>query len=371
MPPSQPEPTLVFDAFDVDLVVKVLAHTAFSPFFTIFIPIFYVFQGARLTDGVVVYSAAYSVAVSAFWLIKWISLLYRNQGNLLFAPKPLDWDGEIVVITGGSSGIGELLANTLAVRNVTVIVLDVKPIQTENYNITYYKCDVSKWSEVEAVARRIKEEVGQPTILINNAGVIQGKLILDLNEKDVRQTFGVNTLAHWWTIKAFLPDMLKRKSGHIVTLASVMGIVGAPWMSDYNASKAAVISLNETLRSELDNHYNAPGIRTTVVCPGYTLTPLFSTLRVPQNKLYQFFFPPAQPIDVVKPIIAALDTQQSQTILVPFYTQLTPYLRLLPSFVFDLAQYVASATHAMSHFSKVTGRREDEEPVQTSASKKD
>ncbi|KAJ3561576.1 hypothetical protein NP233_g10109 [Leucocoprinus birnbaumii] len=216
MPPQQPEPTLVFDSFDLDLVVKVLSHTAF-----------------RFT--------------------KWISLLYRNQQNLFFAPKALDWGEQVVVITGGSSGVGELLANTLAVRNVTVAVLDVKPIQTENYNITYYKCDVSQWTEVEAVAKRIKEELGEPTILINNAGVIQGKLILDLNEKDIRQTFGVNTMAHYWTIKAFLPDMVKRKSGHIVTVASVMGIVGAPRMSDYNASKAAVISLNDTLRQELDH----------------------------------------------------------------------------------------------------------------------
>jgi hypothetical protein len=76
-------------------------------------------------------------------------MLYKNQGNLLFAPKPLDWDEQIVVITGGAyhrfvhgtieteliqgaSGVGELVANTLAVRNITVVVLDVNPIQSEN-----------------------------------------------------------------------------------------------------------------------------------------------------------------------------------------------------------------------------------------------
>lgn len=163
-----------------------------------------------------------------------------------------------------------------------------------------------------------------------------------------------------------------------VTVASVMGILGAPRMSmlyerrarqlcfisitvaDYNASKAAVISLSETLRFELDNQcvtdmwcpaanshliipsYKAPGIRTTVVCPGHILTPLFSTLSVPQSRLYQFFFPSIQPIDVVKPIITALDEQQSETIMVPFYTQLVPFLKLLPSFMIDLAQYVST-----------------------------
>lgn len=64
--------------------------------------------------------------------IKWCSRLYRNQGSLLFGPPRFDWGEQVVVITGGSSGIGELIANTLAVRNVTVVVLDAKPIETEN-----------------------------------------------------------------------------------------------------------------------------------------------------------------------------------------------------------------------------------------------
>lgn len=64
--------------------------------------------------------------------VKWYSRLYRNQGSLIFAPPRLDWSEQVVILTGGSSGIGELLANTLAVRNVTVVVLDIKPIITEN-----------------------------------------------------------------------------------------------------------------------------------------------------------------------------------------------------------------------------------------------
>jgi len=96
-------------------------------------------------------------------------MLYRNQGNLLFRPPRYDWGEQVVVITGGASGIGELLANTLAVRSVTVVVLDVKPFISENDNIQYYKCDVSKWEEVEAVAKTIVEEVrcGRSLLLYN------------------------------------------------------------------------------------------------------------------------------------------------------------------------------------------------------------
>ncbi|KAG5654612.1 hypothetical protein H0H81_011587 [Sphagnurus paluster] len=349
----------IFDTLDIDLVVKVLAHTLFGPFFLFFIPIFYVFQGAQFTDPVVVYSSIYWVVVSLFWFTKWVSRLYRNQGSLLFGPGRFNWGDQIVVVTGGSSGVGELLANTLAVRNVNVIVLDINPIVTENYNITYYKCDVSKWEEVEAVSKKISEEIGDPTVLINNAGVVQGKLILDLSPKDVQQTFSVNTLAHFWTLKAFLPAMLKAKAGHIVTVSSVMGYAGAAQMTDYCASKAAVNSLHDTLRSELDIRYKCPQIRTTLVTPGHILTPLFETLTVPKG-VYQFFFPSVQPVTVVKSIIAALDEQHSIHIMLPFYSNFVPYLQHLPSFMRDFAQWVAHAHHAMENFSKISGRRPDE-----------
>ncbi|ETW84065.1 hypothetical protein HETIRDRAFT_438999 [Heterobasidion irregulare TC 32-1] len=341
---------LVFDALDIDLVVKVLSHTAFSPFFVFFIPIFYIFQGGRIQDPQVIGPFIYWVLLSLFWLVKWYSLLYRNQGKLLFAPVPLDWGEQIVVITGGASGIGELIANTLAVRNVTVVVLDVNPIVTENYNIVYYKCDVSKWEEVEAVQKRIVEELGHPTIIINNAGVVQGKLLLDLTPEDVKRTFDVNTLAHFWVLKAFLPEMIKQRAGHVITVASVTGLIGIAQMTDYNASKAAVISLHESLRYELDKRYNAPQVRTTLVLPGHVLTPLFSSVRLPTNWLYRFFVPSIPPITVAKAVIAALDDQHSQTICLPFYVHFTPYMKLFPSFVRDFAQWLSGADYAMKGF---------------------
>ncbi|GAW02618.1 retinal short-chain dehydrogenase reductase [Lentinula edodes] len=68
-----------------------------------------------------------------------------------------------------------------------VLVLDVNPIVSENHNIVYYKCDISKWDAVEAVSKKIVEEIGHPTVLVNNAGVVQGKLVTDLSAADVQQ----------------------------------------------------------------------------------------------------------------------------------------------------------------------------------------
>jgi len=166
MDSHRPEETLIFDNFDLDLLVKVLENTAFSespslfngiveltkllgPFFLFFIPIFYFFHGAKISDPSIVLSSIYFISATIFCkfacnydilpvitlnigFVKWCSRLYRNQGSLIFAPPRLDWSEQIVVLTGGASGIGELLANTLAVRNVTVVVLDIKPIVTDN-----------------------------------------------------------------------------------------------------------------------------------------------------------------------------------------------------------------------------------------------
>ncbi|CAK5275369.1 unnamed protein product [Mycena citricolor] len=340
------DPSPVFDTLDVDLIIKVLKNTAFSPFFCMLIPTFYLFQGAKATDSIVVISAAYCLAVSAFWFIQWCSLLYHNQGSFWYAPKPMEWSDQIVVVTGGSSGIGELLANTLAVKSVTVIVLDVKPIQSQNYNINYYKCDVSKWEEVEAVSKKIVEEIGEPTILINNAGVVQGKLLLDLSPEDLKQTFDVNTLAHFWTLKAFLPAMIAAGKGHI----AMLGMRGFAQMSDYCASKAALISLHS---------YKAPGVRTTLLCPGHVHTPLFAGAD-PANK---FFFPTVHPIEVVKKVIQALDDTHSQSIYLPFYVNFVPTLQLLPEFVGNLADWLTNANFAMKNFRKPSSRRDEEGPV--------
>ncbi|KAI0082386.1 retinal short-chain dehydrogenase/reductase [Panus rudis PR-1116 ss-1] len=361
--PQSYEASPIFDALDVDLVVKVLSHTAFSPFFTFFIPVFYYFQGARWPSPVIVYSAGYFVALCLFWFVKWYSRLYRNQGSLLFAHPPLDWGEQIVVVTGGSSGIGELIANTLAVRNVTVAVLDIHPIVTENYNITYYKCDVSKWEEVDAVSKRIVEELGHPTVLINNAGVVQGKRILDLTPEDIQQTFAVNTLAHFWTLKAFLPEMIKNNFGHIINIASVAGLVGMAKMTDYCASKAAIVSLHESLRYELDHQYRAPSVRTTLVLPGHVHTRLFSTVKLPQSKLYKFFVPSLPPVVVAKAVIAAMDEQHSRTIYLPFYAHFIPFLQLMPSFIRDFAQWLSGADYGMDEFVKISGKRPEEGPA--------
>jgi len=357
------ESTLVFDNLDLDLVIKVLSNTLFSPFFVFFVPVIYKSQGQGWDAPVIKNSIIYWCILSVFWFLKFSSRIWRNINSWVLSPERISWEDQVVVITGGASGIGRLLAETLAVRNVCVAVLDVQPLNSDNDNINYYKCDVSKWEEVERVSKQIVEELGDPTVIVNNAGVVQGKSLVELSPDDIRQTMDTNVLAHFWTLKAFLPEMIKQKTGHIVTVSSVMGMVGAARMTDYCASKAALVNLHESLRYELDKCYKTPSIRTTIVMPGHVVTPMFSRANLPTSRWFNFAAPPLAPHFVVKNIIAAIDEQESRTILTPFFTNFVRLVTLLPSWGRDFFQWMSGADYAMEGFVKVTARRENEGAV--------
>ncbi|KAF8342260.1 retinal short-chain dehydrogenase/reductase [Cantharellus anzutake] len=366
---------------DVDVFIKVLSRTLFSPFFTAFIPLLVASQRQQWDAPAVKWSAGWFFLLSMFWSLRFISKLWRNGGSLLYQSARTSWENQIVLITGGASGTGELLANTLAVRNVDVVVLDVNPIVSENYNVHYYKCDISNWEEVNVISKRIIEEVGQPTIVVNNAGVVQGKPLVELSAEDINQTFAVNTLGHFWVLKAFLPGIVKQRFGHIVTVSSVTAFAGIARMADYCASKSAVISLHESLRYELDKIYRTPQIRTTLVTTGFIHTPLFSRSSYAATEtpsplpawLFHFFAPPLDSHEVVKAIIAALDANESTDIKLPFYAHLVALSRVFPSWVRDVLQWVilqiSGADYMMENFVKVSGLRGDEEVVNDEGSK--
>ncbi|KAG8805586.1 hypothetical protein FRC17_005446 [Serendipita sp. 399] len=182
-----PDTAASFDHLDLDLVVKVASHTVFSPFFTFFVPLIYKGVGHSWTDTTLLIPSLWFLLMTVIWFLRFVANKWRNAGT----PGKLDWGDQVIVITGGSSGVGALLAETLAMRQCTVAVLDLKPIDTENDNINYYKCDIRNGKAVEAVAKQIDKELGPPTIIINNAGVVQGKLIIDLTEEEVQQSVGM------------------------------------------------------------------------------------------------------------------------------------------------------------------------------------
>ncbi|KAM0726586.1 Short-chain dehydrogenase/reductase family 16C member 6 [Formica fusca] len=169
--------------------------------------------------------------------------------------------GEIVLITGTGHGIGKELALRYASLGATVVCWDVnQQANEETLNeikktgttaVYAYQCDVSKREQVLSVAERVKKEVGDVTILINNAGIMPCHAFLDHTTDEIRRIFDINVLAHFWILQAFLPSMIEKNHGHIVALSSLAGLGGLPNLVPYCASKFAVRGLMESMSEEL------------------------------------------------------------------------------------------------------------------------
>ena len=173
----------------------------------------------------------------------------------------------------------------------------------------YYDFDISSIDQVKLNATKIKAEAGKVDILINNAGIMnQGKLFMDLTEKEILRIFNVNVFAHFWLIREFLPEMLKENKGHIINVSSICGIAGGYKVSDYCSSKFAVTGLTESLRVELNVSNPNNHVRVSSVHPFHVKTQLFNGADVPRLKWAGLSLEPETVADcIVKGILSNKD----------------------------------------------------------------
>ncbi|KAJ5772763.1 hypothetical protein N7457_007659 [Penicillium paradoxum] len=175
---------------------------------------------------------------------------------------------ELILLTGGCSGIGKQVMEDLARTGVRVVILDInEPDFQLPANVAFYKANITSSADIANVAKIIRAKHGEPTVLINNAGVGYEGTILDEPEAKIRQTFEVNTLSHFLMVKEFLPAMVKANHGHVVTVASMASFVALGEMVDYCCSKVSALAFHEGLRQELRHWYKAPNVRTSVIHP--------------------------------------------------------------------------------------------------------
>lgn len=261
--------------------------------------------------------------------------------------------GRVAVITGAGAGIGRLLAFELASRGATPVLWDLNEARLTSVldelsgfatgKAWAYPCDVSSRESVYTTAGRVRAEVGDPDIIFNNAGVVSGARLLDLSDEHIRRTFEVNTLALYWVTKTFLPAMVARNRGHLVTIASAAGLVGVARQTDYSASKHAAVGFDESLRVELRRI--APAIVTTVVCPYYIDTGMFKGVRT----RIPFLLPILDPRSVARKIIDAVERDRRQVVLPPA-VRLLPALRVLPPRAFDMVMDLLGVNTSMDEF---------------------
>ncbi|XP_004680093.1 PREDICTED: epidermal retinol dehydrogenase 2 [Condylura cristata] len=214
-------------------------------------------------------------------------VVFYTLESIIFAliPKPhKNVAGEIVLITGSGSGLGRLLALKFASLGSVVVLWDInkegneetcKMVQEAGATRVYaYTCDCSQKEEVYRVADQVKKEVGDVSILINNAGIVTGKNFLDCPDELMEKSFDVNFKAHLWTYKAFLPAMIANDHGHLVCISSSAGLVGINGLADYCASKFAALGFAESVFLETYAQ-KQKGIKTTIVCPFFIKTGMF------------------------------------------------------------------------------------------------
>lgn len=196
----------------------------------------------------------------------------------------------------------------------------------------YYQCDLTSPTQLAAVAAQLRAQVGSPTVLINNAGVVKGHSLLEIHPDHLRRTFDVNTLAAFWTVKEFVPDMIAANHGMVVTMSSLTAFFTLPKLVDYSASKAALVSLHEGLGAELTHLYRAPKVRTVLVQPGHVRTALFEGFEQGMGLI----MPALQPETVAKAVTKQILTGRSGHVTLPQTGAALTAVRALPSWVISL-----------------------------------
>jgi all-trans-retinol dehydrogenase (NAD+) len=260
-----------------------------------------------------------------------------------------------VLITGAASGLGRLMALRIGAEGGRLVLWDVdragleavrRELEAAGCPARTYPCDLTDRHAVAATAAQTLEHCGSVDVLVNNAGVVSGRTLLEATDEQIVRTFAVNTLALFWTTRAFLPAMLARDRGHVVTIASAGGLVGTARLVDYCASKHAAVGFDESLRLELRRQRSR--VRTTVVCPFFVRTGMFEGVKTRFPRL----LPILEPSYVADRIVDAIRKDRRRVIL-PRFVYTTWLARLLPVGAFDAVMHYLGINQSMDEF---TGR---------------
>lgn len=188
--------------------------------------------------------------------------------------------GKTAVITGASGGIGQAMARQFAQAGYRVFCGSFSQpqkaqglaaqLREEGWAAQAVQGDLSSSEGARAFAERILADCGRVDVLINNAGVAQQKLFQDITDEDWRKMMGVNLDGVFYVTRAFLPGMIREKSGRIIQISSVWGVCGASLEVHYSASKAAVAGMTRALAKEV----GPSGITVNCIAPGVIRTPM-------------------------------------------------------------------------------------------------
>lgn len=265
-------------------------------------------------------------------------------------------DGSTMLVTGAARGMGRQLALQATQRGARIVAWDLDGAGLDDLAselgealVARAVVDVTDRASIAAGVDVLPGGADDVDIVVNNAGVVSGDRLVDLRPEQIERTFSVNVLALYWVTQAFLPAMVRRGRGHVVTMASAAGLVGVARQTDYSASKHAAVGFMESLRAELRR--DGLKVATTTVCPFYIDTGMFAGAR----SRWPWLLPVLHEPDVAAKVLRAIERDRPVLRLPPLVGAL-PAGRLLPVRVFDRLMDLLGVNRSMDDF---VGRRSD------------
>ncbi len=186
-------------------------------------------------------------------------------------PQPFSLENEVALITGGGSGLGLATAQCMAQAGANVILVGRREsvlqeaVDTMGSRATYEVFDVTQLDQVPELLQRIKERMGMPTILVNNAGIHLKKAAIETTYEEFTNVLNTHVMGAFALTKTLVPFMLEQKHGSILFTASMASLFGLPLTVAYSAAKSAYLGLVRTLATEFSPH----GVRVNAIAPGF------------------------------------------------------------------------------------------------------
>ena len=197
------------------------------------------------------------------------------------------FDGKLVLVTGATRGIGKSIALTLGYAGATVIGTATSELGAENISQTFaenkilgkgVKLDVTENEQVSNLVKNIQEDFGSVDILVNNAGITRDNILLRMKEEEWEDIINTNLSSIYKMSKSVLRGMIKKRSGRIISITSVVGAMGNAGQSNYAAAKAGIIGFTKSLAREV----GVRGITVNAIAPGFIETDMTESL--PENQ---------------------------------------------------------------------------------------